>query len=215
MHYDQYTPDAISRAMGFESFAAIANNLPKPTLVVLLKPSFHPETCIVIGHEREHAKLVAVTLEENLWFQKFPRRIPAFQDTCALPTSLFEDLAALARAAHAAVSDPNAPERIALDGMCAHIALFGEQEFEFDAHCCIPSVGELARHLIETAWAACQEARVKNGLAQCGPYVGLKLPIKREAIRKFVTRMLVLGAEEDRRSLDKQLDAAKQNGKLK
>ena len=68
-----------------------------------------------------------------------------------------------------------------------------------------PAVSAFVSKLIRLAWESCSGPGVRNGLAACARYVGVKLPV--EALPPAVerSRLLILGSSEDRTDLLEQL----------
>jgi len=205
---EQYTPDAICNAMGLPAF--IDQGLPSPTLRLLLMPSFDPEVCITLigaseGGASESARLSVIALAESLYQQPAPCRMPAWKEQVEVSASVFADISEDFAAAVAAEREATG-RMVCIDGMPVDgCHIMGTRVERIAGHPYRPAVSRFVSRLIRMAWEACSGAGVRNGLANCGRYVGENLP--REALPPITdrSRVLILGTSEDRGDLLEQL----------
>lgn len=74
MDLDDYTPDAICKAMGLPSFAedpALREHT--DCLRVLFRPSFHPEVCVTCWPEQNGLAIQTTALLQMLWHERQDR----------------------------------------------------------------------------------------------------------------------------------------------
>ena len=107
---------------------------------------------------------------------------------------------------HVAADRETTGRMICMDGMSVNGCLVTEAGV--DRIACHPyrsAVSGFVSHLIRLAWESCSGAGVRKGLAACARYVDLNLP--REVHPPFVerSRLLILGALEDRADLLQRL----------
>ncbi len=93
-----------------------------------------------------------------------------------------------------------------MDGMSVNGCLITEAGVERIArHIYRSAVSTFVARLIRLAWQSCSGAGARNGLAACARYVDVTYP--REVLPPFAerSRLLILGASEDRADLLRQL----------
>lgn len=203
MLLEQYTPDAICKAMGLPAF--IDQGLPSPTLRLLLMPSFDPEVCITLFGASEGARLSVMALAEPFYRQPAPCRMSAWKEQVDVSAGVFADISEDFAAAVAADRETTG-RMVCIDGMPIDACLLmGTRVDRIADHPYRPAVSRFVSTFIRIAWEACSGAGVRNGLAQCGRYVGENLP--REALPPIAerSRVLILGTAEDRDDLLEQL----------
>src|SRR6478609_3412525 len=116
MRLEEYSPDAICKAMSLPGFIeeewAEGDN---PTVRLVLTPSFHPELCITISRSGDGTSMSVVSLKEQLWAQRSWIHIPSEGEEVNLPSGVFDEILSLFNTAHGSVD----PERhyVCLDGM--------------------------------------------------------------------------------------------------
>jgi hypothetical protein len=201
MNFDQYTNDAICRAMGRPAFVEPAWS-PR-TLRLLLKPSFHSEVCVTIAVN--DCGMSVVAFAEGFGRQSVPCELPTFREHGLLAASVVEQLVANFNAALAA--DRNREGRmVCIDGMGVACCLVDPNGVEqFSCHPYRPEVARFVSSCIQAAWQECRNPGVRNALAACGDYVGLKLPRDPEVVPPKLFRIGVLGTPHDRADFLKQL----------
>jgi hypothetical protein len=203
MLVEQYTSDAICRAVGLSSF--IERTLPLPALRLVLMPSFDCEVCITLSSAAGDARLSVIALAESLWRQPAPCRVSAWKESVAISASAFVECLADFTAAVAADQETTG-RMVCMDGMSLDSCLITEADVKrIVCHPYRPPVSRFVSNLIRLSWESCSGAGVRSGLAACARYVGVKYP--REALPLFAerSRLVILGASEDRTDLLQQL----------
>ncbi len=203
MLMEQYTADAICRAMGLPSF--IDRALPLPALRLVLKPSFDTELCLTLSSAGDGAQLSVIALAEAFGQQPGPCRLPAWKESTTITATAFAEC--LVDFAAAVAADRETTGRmVCMDGMSMDGCLITEAGVErLACPTYRPAVSRFVSQLIRLAWESCSGAGVRNRLAACARYVGVEYP--REALPPFAarSRVLILGASEDRADLLQQL----------
>lgn len=116
MRYEDYTADAICQAMGLTGFVERSWMLSdRPTIRVVLTPSFNPELCITLFKSPDSTLLTVFALIDQFWAQRSQVYMPRLREDIHLSPSVFDEALALFLAAHGSFD----PERryICLDGM--------------------------------------------------------------------------------------------------
>jgi len=200
---EQYTADAICNAMGLPVF--IDQELPLPTLRLLLMPSFDPEVCITLVGAAGEARISVIALAESLYRQRSPCRLPAWKEEADVSASVIADIFQKFAAAVAAQRETTG-RMVCIDGMPVDgYCIAGTGVERIACHPYRPAVSGFVSRLLRVAWEACAGAGVRNGLAACARYVGQNFPL--EALPPIAerSRVLILGTSEDRADLLEQL----------
>ncbi len=95
---------------------------------------------------------------------------------------------------------------VCIDGMPVNCCLLdnaGVRQFACSPY--RPAVSALVSSVIQRAWHACSNAGVRNGLADCGKYVGMKFPREAEAAPPMLFRIAVLGTPDNRAAFFEEL----------
>lgn len=191
MQLDQYTPDAITRSMGLGSFLDSTWDTSAFLIRILLKPSLHPEFCLDINLKGSAPEISAVCLSEMLWNQMAPRPLPAFHERKPLDQANLNRIQSLCSTINREAEQP-----ICVDGMGVNVAWTNNGEMiRFDSHVYAELVSEFVRSVLEIAWNNFVTSRIRNGIANCGKYVGLSYPLEPEPPKP--TQLLVLGNPDD------------------
>jgi hypothetical protein len=201
---EQYTPDAVCRAMGLPGF--VPEGLPVPALRLLLKPSFDPEVCITLNGPAASARLSVIVLLESLWSQGAPRRISGWRESVSISASALAE--SLTEFAAALAADRQREGRMVTfcDGMPVDACLITDAGI--DVLACQPyrpAVSSFVSRLLRLAWESSQGAGARNGLAACARYVGATYPRDPQPSATEVRRIVVLGTAEDQAELLQQL----------
>ncbi len=205
MNVDQYTPDAICRSMGLNVF--IDPDWSPPTLRLLLKPSFHPEVCVTLVGE--DGDLSVVALAESFWRQSVPCALPTFRDQALLAAPVAHQLYSDFSTAFVVDQTPEG-RMVCIDGMplnCCVLDNTGIRQFACNPYRTV--VSAFIASMIHAAWQACSDPGVRNGLADCGRYVGLDLPREPEAAPPKLFRVAVLGTTYNRADFFEKLQQKK------
>ena len=200
MRLEDYTADAICQAMDLSGFIEPCwTQAEKPTLRVVLTPSFLPELCITVACTGESAALSVVALAEQFWARRGEVCSPSDHEQVQLPAGAFEELLGLFQEAHTALD----PERqcVWLDGMGSEsclVSLAGTQRLR--AHVSTTqALGKFVGRLVELAWSGCQGPKLRNALARAASYLNIKYPLEVEPPQRPVTRLAILGTPDQRR----------------
>jgi len=212
MRLEDYTADAICRAMGLDGFIEPAwEQAENPTLRVVLTPSFHPELCITFTSTGDTAILSVVALAEQFWAQKSMVYLPTNQEQCAFSPEIFQEVQGLLREAHTAFN----PERryVCCDGMGSESCLVSRSETKrLCAHISqLEQADRFLRRLLDLAWESCHDPRVQNALAHGAWYLGIECPMREVPDREPVTRLAVLGTPQERQDLFDSLKSRKKD----
>jgi hypothetical protein len=209
MRPDDYTADAICRAMALPGFIDEAWMEPRVSaLRVVLKPSFDNEVCITLVEKLGDVTLSVHAASEMFWRQLAPRMLafPFRSGECDFGYGLFLESVAIFDQARAEAAIAGA---LCLDGMgmeACHVTRGVVRCFETHVGC--GPAGELARKLIDWSWTVMEDPHLRNALAGCGRYVGREYALKPTSPGKPVTRLAVLGAADDRAAYLQRLRTA-------
>lgn len=191
MRLEDYTNDNICTALGIGPFHPIGA---EPVIRLLLKPSFHPETCITL----EPRRLYLAALETLLWHQESPRHMQGYTETIEPAEGVFGEMRALFEQA----ADENGGDTkkwITVDGMPVSAVLVdGKYHRVFHGNPHDNKQTDFVARMIRFAHTAAETAYLRNRIAWCGWYVGEKFAEEPEAYRPQVSRMMVLGEAEAR-----------------
>jgi hypothetical protein len=173
--------------MGFDSFIDPAWDANTFALRLVLKPSFHPEFCLTVIGAPSNSEMAAVCLTEMFWQQASPRQLPAFNEKRRVQNGMIRRVESLCSAINTDAERP-----ICLDGMGMNAVwtLNGEL-IRFDSHVYAETVSRFVSTLLELAWGTFITAGIRNGIANCGRYIGLEYPLEPEP--KKPEQLLVLG----------------------
>ncbi len=177
--------------MGLGSFIDPAWNTHRFFFRLVLKPAFHPEFCLTILSGSSTPEIAAVCLSEMLWQQVRPRQLPVFHERRKLDQSLTDRIESLC-----STIDINAKRPICLDGMGLNAVWTNNGELvEFNSHVYAETVSKFVATILEIAWDTFTVSGIRNGIANCGQYVGLKYSLEPEPHKP--TQLLVLGNPDD------------------
>jgi hypothetical protein len=88
---------------------------------------------------------------------------------------------------------------VCIDGMPVNCCLLDKVGIrQFGCHPYRPAVSAFVAFVIQSAWLACSDAGVRNALADCGKYVGLRLAREPAAAPPKLFRIAVLGTPDNR-----------------
>lgn len=205
MRFEQYTADAIGRAMGIASVAT----LPPPTVRsfrVLLKPSYTPEVCLTAIESDSEAIIEVVSLYEMLWHRPFPCVLRSETESLAIEREFFQQLNDLFHDAWNAIHLDARPV-VVCDGM--GIDMFRRCECNTEKISTYVSGRPLATFLetiLPRLHSGFRNRLLRNNLAHCGKYarleLGLETPLHFESPKRYLG---VFGVEEDRTEIIRAL----------
>ncbi|HEY4329847.1 MAG TPA: hypothetical protein VGN88_08925 [Phycisphaerae bacterium] len=189
MRLEDYTDLTICNAMGLSQFDPIGI----PDIIrVLLKPSFHPEACITL----EPTRLYVVALRSQLWSEPVPRLLPQLSEEVVVSA---EEFNITVEAFKGAVAENAGGSSLCVDGM-PYSAVYKKQQQMVRTRGNSFGPGEVAflGGFLRLAHARVSSIHLRNRIAECGRYVDRTFVMESEPELRNTTRILVLGAPEDR-----------------
>lgn len=163
---------------------------------ILLKPSFHPETCLTFAD----GQVSVVSARTMIWHQFEPAPMLTDRAEGAIPADVFSRLLA----SMVPVTRPGAVPGIMIDGMPSELLHFQHGAITLKVGGNAAGRGDFSAFLalaIATAWECISNPYCRNSLAEAAKYVGQSLPREHEPARKPTIETIVLGPEEDRAEL--------------
>jgi hypothetical protein len=207
MQQEQYTSDAICRAMGLDGFVDREWISSKASSVrLLLKPSFSPEVCITIARTLSSVRLSVIALSEMLWLQPTPCRLMEYRDVVDVSSEQFEEITRDFSSAHN--KSRNRRDVIWIDGMAMDCCWASPEEVRRFGEHALSGREDFTSRFVTLAWKSCSVPALKNALARCGPYLGLSLPLEPEPKPARMLRIIVLGVPEEKSEFFRLLSAA-------
>lgn len=210
MRTEDYTADAICKAMSLPSFIEQPWALSEyPTLRMLLTPSFHPELCITLSRNSKAVLLSVVALATQYWSHSSEVYLPHEHEDLTLPQTPFDEALALFTAAHRTIDPKHC--YVCLDGMGSESCLVlraGTRRFraEVSMHA---QYKQFVAWVIDLAWNACRQPRIRNSLGQAASYLGIEYPVKEVPPEPPLMRLAVLGTSQERSDFLEMLRQAK------
>jgi len=202
---EQYTPDAICRALGLQGFhEPWQRGKPFRTLRLLLTPSFSPECCFDIYEEADQTVVELRVARTHIWHLAEPGLVAVDRYRLMLAEGM-KDLETSFRETFVKSADMV----VMLDGMPVHgvlRSLGASISITANPAKGTPLADFLARVLSQT-FAVCDDVSGRNAMAKVGNYVGLKLPQEPEPARPPKTAITVLGETVEQEALLSALDA--------
>jgi len=213
MRLEDYTADAICRAMGLSGFVEQPwTQAENQTLRVVLTPSFHPELCLTFSQSSDSTPLSIAVLLDQLWARPSVVCLPHECEEIDMPSVVFDEVLALFATARASYD----PQRryVYCDGMGSESCLSSRGGTQrLDAHVSSDAaVGKLVTRLIGLAWNSCRRARVRNALAQAARYLEIEYPLQDVPPQPPITRLAILGPPEEKRDCFEMLQRVKKGG---
>jgi hypothetical protein len=102
---------------------------------------------------------------------------------------------------------------VCIDGMPVNCCLLDNAGIrQFGCSPYRPAVSAFVTSVIHAAWHSCENAGVRNALADCGKYVGLELPREPEAAPPKMFRIAVLGTPDNRAAFFEELQKRERPG---
>ena len=198
MHPDAYTDDAICNAMGLDRFEPVGVD---NAIRLLLRPSFHPETCITLEPTRLHV----VALRSMLWHEPVPCRLPEYAEVASLSDEQFERAAEVFDRALA--ENVQKGKCIYIDGMpISALRIEGGRRWTFDGHPVGKEQARFVADLLCLAHVSVSSMHLRNRIEHCGRYVGCTLGTELdEPGPPKLTRVMVLGTPDERGDYFNQL----------
>jgi len=212
MRLEDYTSDAICRAMSLSGFIEPSwTEAERPTLRVVLTPSFHPELCITVADGAGGVSLSVVALAEKFSAPRADIHLPTNREQSQLSSSVFQEVSELFQAAHAAFDSSR--RYVCVDGMGSESCLVSRAGTQrLHAHVSGQATGRFIARLIDVAWSGGRDPRVRNALARAASYLEIKYPLDVLPPEPLVTRLAVLGTPDDRRDYLEMLRRRKKEG---
>jgi hypothetical protein len=198
MRLEDYTADNICLAMNLPGFIEQSwAQAERPTMRLILTPSFHPELCLTLSRTPETALMSVTALVEQLWAHNSDVYLPCEREDVTLPASAFDEASSLFTIAH----DSFDSERryLSIDGMGSESCLVSRTGTQrMCAHVSSHALcDQFVARLVELAWNACSRPQVRNALAQAAGYLGIKYPLQEVPPGKSNARIAVLGTPEE------------------
>jgi len=213
MQLEDYTADSICHSMSLPGFVEQPwLQAEKPTLRVVLTPSFHPELCITLAQRSDSSLLSVVVLLEQFWAQRSLVRLPHEREEVTLPVAASTEILALFSVAHASL-DPEKRD-ICIDGMGSESCLVtkaGTQRLHSHVFS-KAAIGQFVAQLVELAWNSCRRPQVRNALARAASYMDVEYPLLDVPREPTITRVAILGTPEARRDYFEMLLRNKRSG---
>ena len=201
MTHEQYTPNAICQSLGMGGFDE--PGLSSPTLRVLLKPSFSPEVCITLSGADPILSVVAAT--EMICRQLHPCAMATYRERTSIPATIATQMVADFRAVLTANRNEEGRMACIADGMPCVLMLATEAGTDrVECHAFLSVEEAFISSLIRVAWESCHNAGVRNTLADCGRYVGLKLAREIVTPMPKLFRIAVVGTMDAKADLLRQ-----------
>jgi hypothetical protein len=199
MHLDAYTDDVICNAMGLGQFEPVGV---ERAIRLLVKPSFHPEACVTVEPTRLHV----VALRSMLWHEPVPCRLPEYAEAMSVTCDQFQRVVEAfdrALAEHA-----KAGKCITIDGMpISALRIAGNQRSAFEGQPVGSEQAKFVGEVLRLAHASASSVHLRNRIAECGRYVDRTFTIEPEPELPNVTRVMVLGAPDERAEYFDKLQA--------
>ena len=211
MRLEDYTADAICQSMGLRFIEHSWAQAETPTLRVVLTPSFHPELCITLSRTADAVRLSVVALTRQFWSQGSGVVLPTECEEAHLSSKDFDEVLALFAGVRAGFDTQG--RYVCVDGMGSMACLVsraGTQRFEAHVSEHRPA-GQLVVRLIELAWNACRQPRVRNALAQVARYLSIEYPVEEVPPQPATTPLAVLGTPEGRHDYFEMLRQSKKD----
>ena len=207
MKLEDYTADAICRAVSLPSFIEASwVEEPVSSLRVVFTPSFSPEVCVTArqGHDQNQISIKA--LSQHFWLEKSPHVISFDFEEVAGEPKLFDEISRLFDEARAAMEQRTG---ICIDGMGVEACLVAQgavKRFSGNA-IASQSLADFVVELINATWTRSQSISVRNALARCAFYVSEDYPVQPLPPQPPVTRLAILGTQDERTDYLEKLEA--------
>jgi hypothetical protein len=203
VNLEQYTADAVCRAMGIPRFADTTDlRNDDTTMRIVLRPSFTPEVCLTLTD----GTAAVSTLYEMLWHQPIPCTLPSVQQSFLITA---DQQSSFAKSLRDAVHEIRKDERMVIicDGMSFDAAWYNDGSIDqVSTHVTGQHVEHLISSLIQFAFAGANHDLIRNNLANCGRYVGLDLPIEKTMFDTSKKMNIgVFGTPDDRADLIRRI----------
>jgi hypothetical protein len=198
MHFTNYTPDNVARALGLGGFAKDMQLAQAGQAIrLLLLPAFHVELCLTLTKTADAHTLSVVAAREQIWQQVWPspRQTQIHAADNLVSREAFEDLAVSLK--HAALAPSQG--RVILDGMSAHAVLRTHRELETQMNENVAQRSAYSTFVaaaLHLAWYSVTDPQVRNAVRAAGSYVNLELPEEPVPHQKPTIRTVVLGPDD-------------------
>lgn len=211
MKPEQYTDDAVCFAMGLGRFVPPAA---EDIVRLVCRPSFHPEVCVTLTPN----EIVVVALQSSLQREPSPSRMLELSERATLSGDELERICTAFDRALAESSRP--PRRVVIcDGMAVSAVRVRADKVErFSGHVVNEAEGQLVSAALALALSKTSSLPLRNRIAWCGRYVSSgddrSWPIEPEPRlpQPLISRLLVLGAPEEREELHAMFGAKPARG---
>lgn len=211
MDLQDYTPEAICRALGLDGFSTgWKRGLPMQELTALLCPSFSPELHLAFWDADGQTNVRATCAESQIWGLPQMATVSVVTEVSVVGD---QSLAALEQEFRKSLEQSDKRGVVTLDGMTVHIAWRN-----FDSRVVVEranpgegdALGRFVSALVNAAFAALNDERCRDALARAGGYVGLELPLSVPVETKPKTHIGVLGTPEGRAEVLAAIQASRE-----
>ena len=199
MDLQDYTPNAICRALGLDGFSTgWKRGPPMQELTVLLCPSFSSELHLAFWDVDGQTKVRATCAESQIWGLTQMASVSIATEVSVVGDQSLEGLEQEFRKS---LEEPDQRGVVTIDGMSVHIAWRN-----FDSRVMVEhanpgagdALGGFVSTLVSATFNALSDDRCRDSLARAGGYVGLELPLSAPVEPKPKTHIGVLGTPEGR-----------------
>lgn len=178
LHPDEYTPDAICRAMGLPAFANDpAMSRGEQVLRLLLTPSFDPEICVTLSFSGDDAAAEVRAFGESFWSKSASAEMPRmFLEAVTIPRAPLIKIPAKIRHALREVQEQEKTFAI-LDGIGANL-LFRPAGDVLELRANVRYSEQLRRlvaAVLRHVHAGLPQGECRHALAVAGEYVEIRL----------------------------------------
>ncbi|ESQ76834.1 hypothetical protein [Asticcacaulis sp. AC402] len=195
MRTEAYTPDAICESLGVGKFdLPWQKGQPWKQLRILLCPSFGPEVFLNLWEADGKAMARVVVGRTQIWNLPSPGRVTSDHSVNELTDTTFDQIE---RHFRLALVEPS-PSVVTIDGMRVHILLKSAMStIQIKDNPGRSKLGEYLAATIERLYYSTNNQRCRNGLAQAGSYVEMKLASTPEKDLEEVSTIMVVGAPDE------------------
>ncbi len=174
-----------------------------PTLRVLFNPSFSPEVCITLCGEGSSLSVVAGA--EMFSHQLYPCAMGTYRERVSIHAEIATQMIADFDAVLAANRDEVGRMVCIADGMPCVLVLAKETGTDrLECHAFSLAEELFLSTLIRFSWESCHNVGVRNALADCASYVGLKLACEIVTPMPKLFRIAVVGTPDAKVDLLRQ-----------
>jgi hypothetical protein len=208
MRIDEYTPEAVCRAMGLGGFAGDPERGHcGETIRLLLEPAFNPEVCVTLSVAGSESVADLRTFGSQFWHMPGPGDPPpVYAETITLGQSELDRIVAdFQRIAPAVPGE--ASKWVVAGGMFAFVVhRSGEATREFGANVgASRSLRRFVADVLKVMHLALPRGRCRNAVAEAAKYADMNLPLDSLPALSAATRVIVLGDREGKQAIVERL----------